>query len=245
MTEEKQMTWEKAVLKVLRDANEALHPQQIYRKIADEKMVKTRAKNPSDTVWTTCTNLVRKQKIRRVEPGIFQINQDPAEATKEEIQGAIEDAKQAEKYPSRAYGLLWSRDKVNWKGLSKKNKWGEGLLGQDSEGTQPRNFSTEPGIYLLHQHGRVMYVGQAKVALYERLLMHTKDDLSDRWDEFSWFALGEVGKVNHSDLPMSDMSAEKGVIIDLLEAVLIEAILPPLNKKRGNNLGTQYMQYRS
>ena len=240
------MTWEKAVLKVLRDANEALHYQEIYRRIANEKLVKTRGKTPAKTVWSTCTKLVTKSQARRVEQGIYRINQDGAEATQEEKQGASEDAQQAEKFPSRSYGLLWSRDKVNWEGGRKQNKrWNQGLLGQENEGDKPKDFSGEPGIYLLHQHGQVMYVGQTKEELYSRLSDHTKDILSDRWDEFSFFSLGEVGQINHSDQPMSDTSVQKKVIVDLLEAVLIEVILPPLNRKSGNNLGTKYRQYYS
>ena len=85
-----------------------------------------------------------------------------------------------------------------------------------------------------------MYVGQTK-RLYERLRAHTKDTLSDRWDEFSWFSLQEAGNENHSDKRMSDISAKR--VLDLLEAVLIEAILPPLNDKAGNKLGPRCKQY--
>lgn len=242
------MKWEEAVLKVLMEANEALHYQEIYRRIANEKLVKTRGKTPARTVWSTCTSLVNKSQARRVDRGVYRINQDGVETTQEEKQGASEDAQQAEKYPSRSYGLLWSRDKVNWKGGRKqKRKWNEGLLGQESEGDKPKDFSGELGIYLLHQRGRVMYVGQTSEELYSRLYDHTKaiDRLNDRWDEFSWFSLGEVGKTDQSDQSMSDTSSEQKVIIDLLEAVLIEVILPPLNRKAGNNLGTKYRQYYS
>lgn len=44
---------------------------------------------------------------------------------------------------------------------------------------------------------------------------------------------------------MSDVLSERNLIIDLLEAVLIEVILPPLNKQAGNNLGIKYRQYYS
>ena len=241
MTAKKQMTWEKAVLKVLGDANEALHYQEIYRKIADGKMVQTRGQTPANTVAKTCSDLVTKNQARRPERGMYRINLYGAEATQEEKRGAAEDAKQAEKYPSRSYGLLWNRDRVKWLSYrQQKRTWNRSLRGKEHKDGEPIDVSEQPGIYLLHQHGRVMYVGQAE-KLYERLSEHTSDHTSDRWNEFSWFGMGEVGKTNDSDDPTSDVSAK--MAIDLMEAVLIEAIMPPLNKNRGNNLGTKYMQY--
>ena len=242
------MEWAKAVLKVLREANEALHYREIYQRIANEKLVDTRGKTPLNTVGRVCRDLVDKSEIKWEERGVYRINQDGVENTDEDKRGAYEDEQQSRKYPSRSYGLLWSRDKVNWEGGRKqKKKWDQGLLGQVIEGEKPNDFSEHAGIYLLHQYGRVMYVGQTSEKLYDRLFDHTKpkSDLSERWNEFSWFSLSGVQETDQSDQSMSDVLSERNLIIDLLEAVLIEVILPPLNKQAGNNLGIKYRQYYS
>ena len=238
--------WEEAVLMVLTDENKDLHYKEIYRTIANKKIRGIGGKTPETTVAKICSNLVKSNQARRVKRGVYRINQDGAESSQQEIDAASEDveqAEQAEKYPSRSYGLLWRRNAVRWISYRGQNRdWNHGLRGQEHKNGEPRDFSEHSGIYILYHHGRVVYVGQAK-ELYARLSEHTSDRTSDRWETFSWFGLGEVGTANQSDEPMSDLSAK--TTIDLLEAVLIEAILPPLNNKRGNNLGTQYMQYRS
>lgn len=65
--------------------------------------------------------------------------------------------------------------------------------------------------------------------------------MSVRWDRFSWFGMlpvsdkGDIGK-----LP-EDYDAAK--LIPALEAVLIEALEPRQNRKRGDDLATvEYIQ---
>jgi hypothetical protein len=65
------------------------------------------------------------------------------------------------------------------------------------------------------------------------LRAHTSDRLSGRWDRFSWFGLRGVkenGSLEDSTVPWTSE-----VVIETMEALLIESLEPPLNRKRGDN----------
>jgi hypothetical protein len=65
--------------------------------------------------------------------------------------------------------------------------------------------------------------------------------LSARWDRFSWFGLYSVeenGKLNKG-LPSLDIES----LVQMLEAVLIEAMEPRQNRKRGDVFSSiEYIQ---
>lgn len=109
-------------------------------------------------------------------------------------------------------------------------------------GATPVDFCGQLGIYLLYDGREVVYVGRTtERPLGRRLYEHTLDRMSVRWDRFSWFGLlpvsetGELGK-----LPAS-FAATK--LIPALEAILIEALEPRQNRKRGDDLAAvEYIQ---
>jgi hypothetical protein len=62
--------------------------------------------------------------------------------------------------------------------------------------------------------------------------------LSGRWDRFSWFG---VRKVNNKDGSLADIPEsriEYSSFIGALEAVLIEGLEPPLNRRTGEGFGS-------
>ena len=134
-----------------------------------------------------------------------------------------------------SFGMFWRRDFVDWNSRPK-------ILGMQQLGTAPVNFCDQIGIYLLYDGREIIYVGRSTDRpLGRRLYEHTADRLSTRWDRFSWFGLlpvsdkGQLGK-----LP-EDYSASK--IIPALEAILIEALEPRQNRKRGDDLSAvEYLQ---
>jgi hypothetical protein len=126
----------------------------------------------------------------------------------------------------RAFGMFWRRDWVIWTGTPR-------LVGRQGSGASDVNFSDQIGVYLLHDRERVIYVGRATDSLYARLKAHTSDRLSGRWDRFSWFGLRGVkedGSLEDSTVPWTPE-----VVIETMEALLIESLEPPLNRKRGDN----------
>jgi hypothetical protein len=92
------------------------------------------------------------------------------------------------------------------------------------------NFAEQIGIYLLHDRERVIYVGQATDTLFARLKTYTTDRLGGRWDRFSWFGLRGVdanGTLTDHRVPWS-----QDVVVETMEALLIESPEPPLNRRR-------------
>ncbi|MGB8899179.1 MAG: hypothetical protein WCC90_08075 [Methylocella sp.] len=87
----------------------------------------------------------------------------------------------------------------------------------------------------------MIYVGRAVDTLFARLKAHTTDRLGGRWDRFSWFGLrtvGDDGELSDSGVPWSH-----DVVVETMEALLIESLEPPLNRRRGDNFsGAEYLQ---
>ena len=96
----------------------------------------------------------------------------------------------------RNFGHYWSRDLVYW---GKRGDSGD-LFGFIMSNRQPFkvNFRDQIGIYILFDNDRrAVYVGQAgrgDQRLFVRLRQHTRDDLRDRWTNFSWFGFRDVNK---------------------------------------------------
>ncbi len=103
------------------------------------------------------------------------------------------------------------------------------------------NFADQIGVYLLHDRERVIYVGRAVDTLFARLKAHTADRLGGRWDRFSWFGLRSVG--HDGELCDSVEPWSHDGVVETIEAVLIESLEPPLNRRRGDNFsGAEYIQ---
>lgn len=134
----------------------------------------------------------------------------------------------------KAFGMFWKRNEVLWTGKPK-------LIGRQQVGASDVNFAEQVGVYLLHDRERVIYVGRAADTMHARLRAHTTDRLGGRWDRFSWFGLRSVGA--EGALLEPSVAWTHGVVIETLEALLIESLEPPLNRKRGDNFsGVEYLQ---
>jgi len=104
------------------------------------------------------------------------------------------------------------------------------------------------GVYLLHDRRYVVYVGRAtEQTLVSRLKDHTHDRLEGRWDRFSWFGVYPV----RDDGNLSDENTneyrqpvyERNILIVTMEALLIEGLEPPQNRKRGDDFrGIEFIQ---
>ena len=99
------------------------------------------------------------------------------------------------------------------------------------------DFCLQKGVYLLHDGSKVVYVGRTTdQPLGARLRQHTSDRLNGRWDRFSWFGILSVKESGGlSDEPPDAFSIEN--LIATMEALLIEGLEPPQNRKRGDDFG--------
>lgn len=143
----------------------------------------------------------------------------------------------------QAYGLFWKAENVFWG--TPKNPGGLYGVPSRARRSEPVNFRDQIGIYILYSGHDIIYVGQAgsgKRYLFKRLRSHRRDSLADRWDSFSWFGLrrvlapGRLAKVNKRT------TSSLAQALNHMEAVLISAAEPALNRQ-GGRFGKQAIRY--
>jgi hypothetical protein len=235
------MPWVDAIVQILRESKEPMHYADITEAIIDRKLRKDVGATPTYTVNANIAWSIKhepeKTPFIRVGRGLYVLrasaqsggpvsapDMPPPETGVEENAGIV-----------RALGMFWRRDMIDWRGTPE-------LLGCQQGGVMV-DFCDQRGIYLLHDVQRVVYVGQAAAqSLGVRLLQHTADRLNGRWDRFSWFGIRRVTDEGRLLAPDFVQVTPEGVITTL-EAVLIEALEPGLNRKRGADLGeVEYLQ---
>ena len=131
--------------------------------------------------------------------------------------------------------MFWRRNAVEWVSTPK-------LLGMQQIGAEAVDFNKQIGIYLLYDGREIIYVGRATDRpLGRRLYEHTLDRFSSRWDRFSWFGLLPVSEAGTlGKMPDSYRSTN---IVPAIEAIMIEALEPRQNRKRGDDLSAvEYIQ---
>jgi hypothetical protein len=221
------LPWNQAIQQVLVATTNALSCEEIAHKIIETGLRSAVGATPASTVASYLSVSLREpdSPYLRVSRGYYTLkNQDQAAA--DTLAAISEVGDEAETGALRAFGMFWRRDQVIWTGTPR-------LVGRQGSGASDVNFSNQIGVYLLHDRERVIYVGRATDGLYTRLKAHTSDRLSGRWDRFSWFGLRGVhedGSLLNSTVPWTPE-----VVIETMEALLIESLEPPLNRKRGDN----------
>ncbi len=234
-----ELTWRKAIDKVLSEAPGAMRLAEITEKIIQDGLRSSLGATPEGTVWnvthTAMTNEGDKCPFQKIGRGLFiwkakaGITQKPSIP----LEGPEEDEFQYEIISS--FGMFWRRDAVDWLATPK-------ILGMQQIGAKPVDFHGQIGIYLLYDGREVIYVGRATDRpLGRRLYEHTADRLSSRWDRFSWFGLLPVSDAGElGSLPESYLGTK---VIPAVEAILIEALEPRQNRKRGDDLSAvEYIQ---
>ncbi len=229
-----ELSWEDAISLVIRESGSAMRYTAIAEQISNLRLKSVA--NPAASVATTFSrSLVDPEaspfvRIGQGEYTLKELLNQPATPIPE----SPEEVAESETGALRAFGMFWQREQVIWTGRPR-------LLGRQSEGASDVDFAEQVGVYLLHDRDRVIYVGRAADTLAARLKAHTTDRLGGRWDRFSWFGLRAVAE----DGSLADPSVawSHTVVIETLEALLIESLEPPLNRKRGDNFSSaEYLQ---
>ncbi len=229
--------WQDAIIEVLGDAGMPMSSSEIAEAILSRGLLTTKSATPPKTVAATIhasmTKELQETPFARVGRGEFALKSFVDSGGQGESDGDQEPLGEATGGVN-AFGAYWARDLINWRSPK--------LLGQQQIGAKEVDLSEQIGVYLLYDAREVIYVGRAdKGSIIRRLLDHTKDRLSARWDRFSWFGLYSVeenGKLNKG-LPSLDIES----LVQMLEAVLIEAMEPRQNRKRGDVFSSiEYIQ---
>jgi hypothetical protein len=241
MSYQRELTWRDAIERVLQEAGEPMHYVDVADEIAKQELRVSLGATPASTVSANISLDIRdhgeRSRFRRVGRGMITLRK-VVEGGGPQVAAVDEPVPEPDEAVRiiQALGMFWQRDRVEWKNSPK-------LMGQQQTGSTPVDFADQRGIYLLHDVRGTVYVGRSvDRPLGQRLLEHTRDRLNGRWDRFSWFgllAVGEDGRLNE----VQDASFDDSLVIEALEAVLIEALEPPLNRRRGDHLQeVEYLQ---
>ena len=226
------MPWKDAIIKILENSDSAMGSSDIAGRIVEDGLRTKVGATPANTVNREIRSSL---KIERNDSPFISVGRGQYFLRSKHVPNN-EDFQDEEDNTAiiRAFGMYWERDSISWSSSPP-------ILGVQQKGADPVNFSDQIGVYLLHDGRDVIYVGQTTDTLGKRLKAHTTDRLKGRWDRFSWFGLLNVtdkGKLENSPILLT---FEK--IIEALEAVLIEGLEPPQNRRAGDNFkDIEYIQ---
>lgn len=235
--------WQEAIVSTLQDADAPLHYQRITEIIGERGLRTLTGATPAATVNSYLNAMTKEgnswfdKRIRKVGRGVFQFASDGDLAASEQDLDDIDDEEQDDnpdlivRVP--AFALYWDKDKVKWTSGQ--------VLGRENQNAETVNFAEQQGVYILHKDYSVAYVGRTTDNLYNRLRHHNRDHKSVRWNKFSWFGFRGV-EDKTGKLTVMPTKVDPKHLISILESVLIEALEPPVNGRRGDYLGIQYEQ---
>jgi hypothetical protein len=248
------MSRREAIERVLLEEARPLHYSEISELILSRGYYKTESATPDSTVNAQITTSIKhegdKSPFLKVSRGTFALRRGelhaavqpkptialppPAAKGREEAQSAtgVEDEDES---VVRCLGMYWQRDLVVWKTDPR-------IFGKQQAQSRPVDFGAQRGIYILYDHHTVVYVGRSvDRPLGRRLCEHPTDRLGSRWNRFSWFGLLNV--TDEGKLVEAPMRVTLPSLVATLEALLIEALEPPQNRKRGDDFSAmEYIQ---
>jgi hypothetical protein len=232
----KELTWREAIDKVLGVATTPLHYKEIADKIIADGLRSNLGATPAATVNAQISSSIKRDVSSpyvRVSKGTFALAQSAAskaQPIKDKLTPTVEESEESEEQYDivTSFGMFWRRNAIQWVATPK-------LLGMQQLGATPVDFNKQLGIYLLYDGREVIYIGRTTDRpLGRRLFEHTFDRMAARWDRFSWFGLLPVS--DSGQLGILPATYEAAKMIPALEAILIEALEPRQNRKRGDDL---------
>lgn len=240
-------TWRDAIIRVLREAQMPLDYAEISQRILTQGYYQTDGATPHATVNAQITASIKHDGTAspfvRVGRGTFGLK-DPAVAVvppqpvalPSNVAAIVTEA-EVESSDSiiRSFGMYWQRDLVVWRGDAR-------MFGKQQAMAKSVDFGKQKGIYILYDQHTVVYVGRSiDRPLGKRLYEHTIDRLGSRWNRFSWFGLLDV--TPEGGLLEVPIATSLAALIGTLEALLIESLEPPQNRKRGDDFSAvEYIQ---
>ena len=229
-------SWRDAIKQVLQSSPEPMHYTAIAEAIAEQQLRTEFGATPAATVTSTVSTSLQAEGTNspfiRVDKGRYWLRSLVQDST-----GQAGQAQPAEP-PSigattetgliNAFGMYWSRNNVLWTAVPK-------ILGRQQPGSTAVDFCNQKGVYLLHDGRTVVYVGRTTdQPLGVRLRQHIVDRLNGRWDRFSWFGVYSVAD-DASLNTAATVTYDLTMLIVTMEALLIEGLEPPQNRKRGDD----------
>lgn len=236
--------WRESIVRVLEANACAMHYAEIAEEVAAQGLRSSLGATPASTVnayiSTSLNQEGRESPFVRVSRGQYILRKHADDIPEIESSAAISknlksDASSEDPRLVHAFGMFWQRELVYWTSSPS-------MLGRQQIGATAVDFASQIGVYLLYDARDVVYVGRAiDRPMGRRLYEHTQDRLRGRWDRFSWFGLLEV--TEDGTLIEGAIEVSPNMIIATLEAMLIEGLEPPQNRRRGDGFGAvEYLQ---
>lgn len=231
------LSWQEASIAVLKAGGKALRDAEIADRIIAGRLKTTPGAAPAATVGAQLCALARKPRapVEQVGRGLFRLR--PVKPSGGAAPGhaagqppAAEAPDPAEGGLLRAFGMFRQREHVVRRGSGR-------LPGRPGAKSRSVDLADQIGICLLHDRDRLVCAGRAADSLSARLRVHTGNRLFGRWDRFSWFGLRAVDPETGRLQDAADACSRR-LIMATLEALLIESLEPPRNRRRGDGLDT-------
>lgn len=238
-------SWKEAIKRILKESGSPLHYTEISEQILSRGYYETDGATPAATVNTQIASSIKhdgnKSPFIRVAKGIFalkdsfSISPTLIPTSDKQLEAIIDPEIEASDSIIRSFGMYWQRDLVVWRNDPK-------LYGKQQAASKSIDFWKQKCIYILYDHHTVVYVGRSvDRPIGKRLFEHTADRLGSRWNRFSWFGLLEA--TDNGELQETPFNNSLSTVIATLEALLIEALEPPQNRKRGDDFSAiEYIQ---
>lgn len=231
-----ELGWREAIHQVLRESPQAMHYADIAEAITTQGLRSNVGATPPATVNSVISTSINQDDeaspFIRVDRGHYWLREKAEEQSKSgsaEPPSEVIAGEAAGTGLINAFGMYWSRSQVLWSSSPK-------LLGQQQTASTPVDFCHQKGVYLLHDGRSVVYVGRTTdQPLGIRLRQHTIDRLNGRWDRFSWFGVYSVDEQSGAIDTKAEPQFDLNMLIATMEALLIEGLEPPQNRKRGDD----------
>lgn len=249
------MSWRKAIERVLQEEARPMHYSEISEQALARGYYQTDGVTPDATVNAEITTSINRDgdasPFVKVGRGIYALKNitspthgastshslgPPTETSKPHADWLPVAAEpDMDESVIRCLGMYWQRDLVVWKNDPR-------IFGKQQAQSKPIDFGGQRGIYILYDQHTVVYVGRSvDRPLGKRLYEHTSDRLGGRWTRFSWFGLLDV--TDDGNLVEIPLKVSSSSLIAMFEAILIEALEPPQNRKRGDDFSMkEYIQ---